>query len=525
VYPGPMIAQIKNFSNFISLPYRGLGAEAAKKMQRFSRVQDFAKQMMTTLRPGNYLMNAVGAGWINDVAGLRNPMRYAESLAVIKTLGASEGDIGMSLMKAQGALDAFQAAGKESGEVLKGDTKQLMDNIDNHSIVMNGKPLNLTSKQIGEGYAKYGGVLPHHQSMQLDKLTEVSSVDSLQKAVKSNVIKDAYAGISGFTGRIAAKRDDFFRIALFIDNLKKGNWNNLEEAFKDSLAVVDRYHPQPQDLSKGNYVVSRQFILFFTWRAKTLGLTIGELLDRPGTLIGYEKAYQNFQAGMGNQPEAFGSHDPKDTPVRSFQQNSMGVLSPDNQYSMSVANPMWDLMGSDGWLSEIAWDTNQSGAANAMGIGIGTTKQVLYSSSPLLGNFLLNWAQGRTQNGQDLMRGGITDEDLPTIVSEFASSMGLSPYHAAAAYFFPQIAEIQKGNWSDKTGDEKSNELMRSWFNWATGARAAKYLTPDNKKMAFSEYKSLVKMMNKRNNTTSTGNTGQSVSDLLTYLGTLGKDE
>ena len=523
VYPGPMISQIKNFSNFISLPYRGLGAEAAKKMQRFSRVQDFAKQMMTTLRPGNYAMNAIGAAWINDVAGLRNPMRYAESLSVMRTLGVSEGDLGMSLMKAEGALDAFQAAGKESGEVLKGDTKQLMDNIDNHSIVMNGKPLNLTSKQIGEGYSKYGGVLPHHQSMQLDKLTEVSSVDSLQRAIKSNVIKDAYAGISGFTGRIAAKRDDFFRMALFIDNLKKGNWNNLEEAFKDSLAVVDRYHPQPQDLSKGNYVVSRQFILFFTWRAKTLGLTIGELLDRPGRLIGYEKAYQNFQAGMGNQPEAFGSHDPKDTPVRSFQQNSMAVLSPDNQFSMSVANPMWDLMGSDGWLSEIAWDTNQSAAANALGIGIGTTKQVLYSSSPLLGNFLLNWAQGRTQNGQDLMRGGITDEDLPAIVSEFASSMGLSPYHAAAAYFFPQVTEIQKNNWATKTGDEKSEELLRSWFNWATGARAAKYLTPDNQKMAFSEYKSLIKMMNKRENQPSTGSTGESVSDLLSYLGTLGR--
>ena len=523
VYPGPMIAQIKNFSNFVSLPYRGFGAAAAKSMQRFSRVQDFAKQMMTTLRPGNYLMNAVGAAWINDVAGLRNPMRYAESLSVMKTLGASEGDIGMSLLNAQGALDAFQVAGKESGEVLKGDTKQLLANVDTHVLVMNGKAINITSEQIGKGYTKYGGVLPHHQSMQLDKLTEVSSVDSLQKAVKSNVIKDAYAGISGFTGRIAAKRDDFFRMALFIDNLKKGNWNNLDEAFKDSLAVVDRYHPQPQDLSKGNYVVSRQFILFFTWRAKTLGLTIGELLDRPGRLIGYEKAYQNYTAMQGNEAEAFGSHDPKGVPVRSFQQGNMGVLSPDNQFSMSVANPMWDLMGSDGWLSKIAWDTNQSPAANALAISMGTTTQVLYSSSPLLGNLMLNWAQGRTQNGQDLMRGGITDEDLPTVVSEFASSMGLSPYHAAAAYFFPQIAEIQKGNWSDKTGDEKSNELMRSWYNWATGARAAKYLTPDNQKMAFSEYKSLIKVMNKRENQPSTGSTGESVSDLLSYLGTLGR--
>jgi hypothetical protein len=524
VYPAAMINQIRNFSNFVSLPYRGLGAAAAKSMQRFSRIQDFAKQMMTTMRPGNYMMNAIGAAWINDVAGVRNPMRYVESLSVMRTLGATEADLGMSLAKAEGAIDGFQAAGKESGNILKGDKKTLMDNVDKHTMVVKGKVWTLSSEQIGKAYAKYGGVLPYHQSMQLDQLTEVSSVNSLQKAVKSVGIKKAYAATAGFTGKLAAQRDDFFRMALFLDNLKKGTWNNLEEAFKDSLAVVDRFHPQPQGLSKGNYVVSRQFILFFTWRAKTLGLTLSELLDKPGRLLGYEKAYQNYTAMQGNETEGFGSHDPQGVPVRSFQQGNMGILSPDNQYSMSIANPMWDLMGSDGWLSKIAWDTNQSPQANAFAITAGTSAQVLYSSSPLIGNFLLNWAQGRTSNGQDLMRGGITDEDMPAIVSEFANSMGLSPYHAALAYFFPQIVEIQKGNWADKSGEDKANELMRSWYNWATGARAAKYLTPDNKKMAYSELKSLRKLMAERGNTTS-GSTKESMSDLLDYLGTLGKDE
>lgn len=520
VYPAAMIDQIRNFSNFVSLPYRGFGAEFAKKMKRFSRLQDFAKQNMTTLRPGNYVMNAIGAGWINDVAGLRNPLRYAESAMVMRSLGVAESDLGISMSKLRGSIDSFQQAGKETGEVLKGDTNALIDNLSSHKVIVKGKAVTLDAETIGKAYVRIGGKLPHHQSMQLDLLTEVADMDSLQKVVKSTGIKKAYGELTGFTGKIAAQRDDYFRMALFLDHLQKGNWNSLEEAFRESLNFVDRYHPQPQDLSKGNYIVTRQAILFFTWRAKTLGLLLGELMDRPGRLLTYEKAYYNFQAGQGNQPEAFGSHDPQDTPVRSFQQNTMGLLTADNQYSFSVANPMWDLMGSDGWLSNIKWDQNQSPAANALNIGFGTSANLLYSATPLLGNFVVNWAQGRTANGTDLMRGGISNEDLPLVVSDVANAFGLNAYHATAAYFFPGI--VDKGTWKDLTPDEKSQELMRTWFNWATGARASKYLTPDNQKKAYSEYKSLLGVMAKRNAPTESQGPGQGISDLIGYLGSLG---
>ena len=100
--------------------------------------------------------------------------------------------------------------------------------------------------------------------------------------------------------------------------------------------------------------------------------------------------------------------------------------------------------------------------------------------------------------------------------------MGLSAYHATAAYFFPSI--VEKGNWKSLTQDEKSQELMRSWFNWATGARAAKYLTPDNQKKAYSEYKTLMGVMNKRKNPQAVQSPGQNVGDLLGYLGSLGQE-
>ena len=178
---------------------------------------------------------------------------------------------------------------------------------------------------------------------------------------------------------------------------------------------------------------------------------------------------------------------------------------------------MWDLMGSDGWLSTIKWDANQSYEANAASIALGTTTNILYSSAPLVENLFVNWLAGRTANGQDLMRGGITNEEMPTLLQEAANSFGLNVLHATMAYFYPEA--INKASWDKLTPDARTQELLRAWFNWSTGARASKYLTPDNQKAARSELRSLLSQLNKRESPARQSEGRAAVSELLDYLG------
>ena len=515
LYPEVMIPQIKTFSNFVSLPYRGFGAKLAENMARFSGLQDFAKQMMTTLRPGNHVMNTIGGFFINDAAGLRNPYRYIESARMLRTLGYKEETLGISLNRGESWFSRYLENQRRKGITIRPESDPA-NFPDSHLVVIGGKGVRYSDNDLALAYMQAGGRVPYQQSMNLDLLTQYGTAENLQKAVKSTGIKKAYGDVANFAGNLAATRDDWLRMALWLDVVKKGNWKSIKEATDEALKVVNRYHPQPQDLAKTLNVVARQLILFFTWRAKTMGTIVGDLLDRPGRLLAYEKAYYNLQAGMGNEPEYFGSHDPEGEAVRGFMQNSMALVTGDKEYSFSVANPMWDLMGTDSWIAAIKWDQNQSPAANAFNISMGTAEQVFYSATPLLGSFILNWAQGRTNNGVDLMRGGITNEDMPLILEEVATSFGLNSQHAALAYFFPGV--VDKGSWKQLTSDDRTQELLRAWFNWATGARASKYLTDENQKKAYSELKSVMKIITSRDQKAPAQTPEQSVQDLLDYF-------
>lgn len=517
LYPIDMVSEIKTFSNFVSAAYKGLGAGFAKFMQRFTRVQDFAKQNMTTLRPGNHVMNAMGMFFINDIAGMRNPLNYVDSAEMLFSLAVKEADLGVDKKSMFYWQERYIAEQKAAGFTIRPEYDPTKT-AGTAPVVLNGKVTNIQKADLAKLYKDIGGMVGFQQSMMLDLLTEFSDANNLRKMISSKGVKEGYQALTDFAGKLASTRDNWGRMALWLDVLKKGKWASLEDGAREALKIVDRYHPQPQDVSKFNRIVSRQAILFFTWRAKTLGTLTMDLLERPGRLLTYEKAYYNLQAGMGSEPEYFGSHDPEDKPVRSFQQNTLGLLTADSQYSFSVANPMWDLFGTDSWLAAIEWDKNQSPAANAMNMTLGTAGQVFYSATPLLGNFLLNWFQGRTSNGVDLMRGGITNEDMPKFIEDIAGSFGLNAQYALAAYYFPGI--VEKGKWTTMTSDERSQELLRTWFNWSTGARASKYLTPDNQKAARSELKSSMRLLQRREAEANqpVNSPSESLGELIQYL-------
>lgn len=515
VYPAWAVSEIQTMADYLGAPYKkGLGKITQSAFfKRINTVQNFAKQMMTNMRPGNHLMNFMGGVLINDVAGLRNPMNYVYSLRLLNAAGISERSLGVSRRAAEywgerHRVDVERTTG------LKVSTATDEDGI---TFLIGGSKVKVSYEDLASIVMKNGGFVPWQQSANLDLLSQMANSPNLQALKKRGSIRKAWNETSEVVGSWAAHRDDFVRMALLIDTLKKGNWNSLEDGVKGALEKVNRYHPQPQEVSKFNRDVTRHLILFFTWRAKTLGALVGDLLEQPGRLVNWERAYYNYQAGQGYQPEYFGSHDPKDEPVRYFQQSNLGILVGGNEYSISIAHPMWDLMGSDGWLSTIKWDANQSYGANAASIALGTSTNILYSSAPLVENLFVNWLAGRTANGQDLMRGGITDEEVPTLLQEVANSFGLNVLHATMAYFYPEA--VNKAKWDTLTPDERTQELLRSWFNWSTGARASKFLTADNKKAARSELRALLSQLNKRDAPERQAASGDAIAELLDYLG------
>lgn len=160
---------------------------------------------------------------------------------------------------------------------------------------------------------------------------------------------------------------------------------------------------------------------------------------------------------MGLPPEYLGTSDIQDVPMRSYQQNSQMFLANGGMLGYSLANPAQDLLGSGGWLSGINFNTYDSPGTLAVTNTLNTFENFLYSSTPLIGNAVLNWSQGRTSTGIDLMRNGVSaTEDVPLYIEDIMSQLGWSAGHIALAQLMPEV--FYKASWEG----EPMAEIKRS---------------------------------------------------------------
>jgi hypothetical protein len=491
-YYSGVASQIIRASNDMTAPYNDKIEAVTKFASKFDELQNFAKRTMTIFRLGNFIMNFNGGLWTNFYGGVTSPVAYYRSLLTLQHLFPNLRDLPVELSKMEKEIVAYHARRGKEGYTVRPENDPVA-NKEGMTLVIKGKPVSYTYSDLAELYRKIGGEVPTASSRNLDLLGDYSTAESLDRLTKSGPVRElqrVYESASLGIGRIAARRDDFIRMTMWLDELSKNNWTSLETGAREALKKTDRYHPQVQDLSRINNKVTRQFIMFFTWQAKTLGWIIHDILDKPGRATALLRAQYAAQTQEDQQPEAFGSFDPKGTLLRSYQQNGMNYLTGNGAYSFSLANPVNDLLGADGWLSQISAKSYESPAANLMSSTLGSAKNFLFSSSPLFANFAISWIAGRTSSGQDLMRSGTFDEESFQILQEeVVGQLGLGLPYAALARYFPE--QFSRRSWDNETTmSEKDKDTARLLWNWMTGTRSTEYLSYTQRQKAISELKS-----------------------------------
>lgn len=491
-YYSGVASQLIKVSNDMGAPFNDKIEAITKFASKFDELQNFAKRSMTIFRLGNFIMNFNGGLWTNFYGGVTSPVAYYRSLLTMQHLFPNLRDLPVELSKMEKEIVAYHARRAKEGYVVRPENDPIT-NKEGMTLTIKGKAVNFRYSDLAELYRSIGGEVPTASSRNLDLLGDYSTAESLSRMTKQGPLRElqrAYESVSLGIGRIAARRDDFIRMTMWVDELSKNNWASLEAGAREALKKTDRYHPQVQDLSSFNNKVTRQFIMFFTWQAKTLGWIVHDIMDKPGRITALLRAQYAMQTQEDNQPEAFGSFDPKGALLRSYQQGGMNPITGDMAYSFSLANPVNDLLGADGWLSQISYKSYESPATNLMSSTLGTVKNFLYSSSPLFANFAISWAQGRTASGQDLMRGGaFTEDSFNILTEEIAGQLGLGLPHAALARYFPE--QFARRSWDNETTlSEKEKDTARLIWNWLAGTRSTEYLSYDQRQKAISELKS-----------------------------------
>lgn len=493
-FQADIAAQLIRTSKDLYAPYRVL-EDVRKFASKFDELQNFAKRSMTLFRFGNFVMNYLGGFWTNLLGGVGSPVMYYRSLIALRSLYPDLKELPFELGKMEEQVVRYHAKRAQEGYTVRPENNPLT-NGQSQVVTVNGKANNYKLSELAQLYRILGGEVSVASSRNIDLLKDFGSAESMEKLTGKQFyrpLQRVYEKMSLKIGRLAALRDDHLRMAMFLDELGKGNWKSLEEGARVALRKVNRYHPQVPDLSKFNSEVTRQFILFFVWQAKTLGWIVNDILDRPGAIMTVARAQQAYQTSQGQEPEYFGSFDPKGEFLRDWQQGQMQYLTGNLQYSFSYANPVNDLLGSNGWLSKINYKTYESPATNAMTSSLGSINNFLYSSNPIFANMVISWAAGRTVQGTDLLRNGSFNEDSLAILSEeIAGQLGLTLPHAALALAFPE--QISRRNWDDETAlTEKQKDTLRYLFNWMTGMRSQEFLGYEQRQKALSELKSTLR--------------------------------
>ena len=451
----------------------------------FQPFQDFMKKASTTYTPKNWVQNTGGGFIWNAIGGgVYSPLAYYRSIKTLQAMGVDVEKMGIDADAALKAVDKFKV-GKALKEM---QVRPENDPTVGNSVVvrLSGKDVAIPYDAIGKGYVMKAGAVPKTQAGGTDALREAGS--SLGKVKRAG----PFAKADTMVAKVAAGRDDFLRLALFISILQKSSWKNLDVAMDAAAKQVNRIHPQMQGLGYVGQKYMRQGLLFYTWRAKTLGTVLMNLLDKPGPILIGLKAQYGIMQSQGANLEQFGDFDPEGlTP--SYLRGNMDPTYIDEDgrlRTFTVSNPATDLLGTGSWLSGIRFNGYDS-PANQVGQSFGATwDRFALASLPLIGSLPLDWFNGKTMDGTPITQGGRwTSKTMPVIVEDAFKRLGLGPEHQFAAMLFPQVAGVTlRASNVGKTKEQIDKDAQLTILNWLAGLRIKERDTIDIRNKGWQEY-------------------------------------
>lgn len=484
-FPKAIVEELKEVSKFMT-QVKHLQADGTleKVMIKLQPLQDFAKKSMTQYTPKNWVQNTIGGISANAILlGVVSPQAYSRGAAVMQAVGKELDELGIDRKSIEGMLaklDARTAKGELKINPVNDPTAA------SYSVTLKNQKVNVGLKDWWDLYVKAVGVVPHSQAGGADQLRELTTL----RSPKGGAVRKAYNAGDAFLARGAGIRDDWLRISAFINIIQKGNWNSLEEAARFAGERVNKVHPQMQGLSAFNQKFTRNFVLFFTWRAKMLGATITSVLDKPGAALAILRAQQFMSEAQGAEFSGFGDFDDNNRLIPWYMQGSMNptfLNEEGRQESFTFSNPVTDLLGQGSWLQAIRFN-NQDPLEQQLGqITWRTFTNFATSSDPLVISIANDWLhEGKTQGGTPLVAGDRwTRKTIPLFVEDALTRLGWGPQQRMLALINPDLA--MKASQDGMSKDAANEENWRVVNNWLFGMKATELDTIEIRKKAVQE--------------------------------------
>ena len=244
------------------------------------------KATQTVFRPAHWVVSTVGEAAMNALAGVR-PSSYGPVHRLMQQL--DPGELGPDFEK---MIDALVASSAPKNMKLKaGATSDVWFVKGDKRVIVNDVLLVRAMKD--------NGIVMTPYASQLDDI--VGAGESFKKGIFAPI-----QNLAAKLSPLAAKRDNIFRIAHFVDELKRTKADTFDEAVKLAATRVREWHPTVGSLSAAEQKYGRRLVYFYTWQKTALVKVIATMLEKPGIATIPSKIQYAIADYNGMNPESIG---------------------------------------------------------------------------------------------------------------------------------------------------------------------------------------------------------------------------
>ena len=301
LYPPYYLRQLANMERFFNTDI----SVHAKWVKGLDKATGAIKSSITLWRPGHHVVNMMGETFMNVLAGVVNPVRYAQAWKVMRSVdefGAGNvfgrnATIPLDDFTNSYKMEAFTGSnGSEGIKILVGGKERVVPFAEFYKM-MNQK-----------------GILLNNNTAE-DIIVQGDNIMGSQNRM-SGVLGDLQRANEGL-GAFSARRDNFFRIAHAIHIASKKTHRSVPSMVDDITREVMEYHPTMQMLSPFERKYMRRVMYFYTWQRNAISVIMRTMFENPANFTILPKFIYETST-IGGDPESIGQPMPNDPRLAGF---------------------------------------------------------------------------------------------------------------------------------------------------------------------------------------------------------------
>jgi hypothetical protein len=261
-------------------------------MRAYDRALGYFKKSVTLPMPSYHIRNSVGdvfTSYLDGVTGARGMASYAQAAKVMKSMNP--------LSKEQEVSKILEAPVNASGNI-DDPMQQIAQLLKAGRVSKDVMKKNPKWKDVPGKYVSAEQFLAAYQHMGLKRGFVASDIERELRGNPNLFMKALHLPMDQVTN-LSQSREDFFRMAHFIDRIKRSNAPTFEQAAKEAAHYVKKFHFDYTDVTPTERAVFARLIPFYKFQRFATPLMLQMFAATPGRILNAQKVLNNMSYASG----------------------------------------------------------------------------------------------------------------------------------------------------------------------------------------------------------------------------------